>query len=213
MYATLEEARLAGAAGDDARVTAALGRARELIDRYTRAWWEPTVAVVASRVDRGGFAPVPYVVQSIDSVTPVASGVPLPAGSWRVLSSTVEGERDGILLPVGGSDPLVLGAEPWAGGYGGLLDRVGRRVRIGGTFGAAAVPEEVASSAARLAAWLTLTGGAVGPAVPDVDTEGNALTITVDADRPVAVGRTTGRDAEDAALAHLLPDPNRVRVS
>lgn len=215
MYATLEQARAAGAAGDDATVTDALSTARDLIDRFTREWWEPTPATVSTVVRRDGFAPLPYVVQAVTSVVATSTGNVLAPEAYRVLSSTVEGEPDGIQLAVYGSDPIVLGAEPWAGGYAGLLDRVGRAVRVTGTFGAAVTPPVVAESAARLAAWVTATGGFGPTRAPDVDLEGNALTVSVDADAPRPVGRTTGLPDVDLALtaAGLVDAESPVKVS
>ena len=89
VYATLEQARAAGAVGDDAAVLGALATARTLIDRYTASVWEPTPATIVARVGGDATALLPWPVRTITSVTPVGSAAPLAASGYLVLSSSI----------------------------------------------------------------------------------------------------------------------------
>lgn len=205
MYASIERARAAGAVGTDAQVTAALSTARALIDAFTGQWWEPTAATVVARVGHDGLALLPFVVQSVDSVTS-SGGMLYPTTGYRVRSSTVVGDFDAVQLgATSWADPLVVGAEPWNGGWANLLGRAqDDTVRVVGTFGHTTVPAVVEDAAAALAAWRT-TGGTMLPASgPATDDEGNAVSITVDASTPPARSRTTGVESVDAALQPLV---------
>lgn len=222
MYATIAQARAAGATGTDAQVTAALADARLRIDAYTTAWWEPTPATIVARVSRG-IAVLPYRVIAVTAVESVAApGTALPASGYLVTSSSTPGQIDSVRFgSAAGSygDPLVVGAEPWAGGWSNLFTELSlRQASIVGTFGTAVTPAVVTASAAALAAQSTtdpaslIIGGGGAPMPPDTDDEGNAVSITlttVDADAVPRV-RSTGNEAVDAALAPYVSQLIRI---
>lgn len=212
-YANLAAARSAGAVGTDAEVTAALVAADALVLRYTGQVFTPTPMVVVARVT-AGVVHLHVRVQSVESVTPVGSTLPLPTTAYRVLSSEVPGQIDALLLGQAGFDITVLGAEPWAGGYANLY-AAAEQVTVAGVFGWSTTPPEVVDAAAALAAWRT-RGGTLLPVTtgdatpPDTDDEGNAVSITLDTTQPVITARTTGLAAADALLSGLVASPLRI---
>lgn len=213
-YATLAAARTAGAVGTDAEVTAALAVADALVLRYTGGVFAPTPMVVVARVT-DGVVHLRVRVQTVTSVTPVGSALPMPASAYRVLSSETPGQIDAILLGGWGTyDVTVLGAEPWNGGFRNLYAGF-EQVQVAGVFGWATTPPEVVDAAAALAAWRT-QGGSLLPAAtgdatpPAADDEGNALSITLDTTQPVLTARTTGLAAADALLAGYVTTALRV---
>lgn len=216
MYASIDQARAAGATGDDAAVVTALGTARRLVDAYTSAWWEPTAASIVASVGADGLVLLPRVVRTVDRVSPVGGvEAAYPVSGYRVYSSDTLGQVDGVQLAAGAwADATVVGAEPWHGGYANLFGGV-QRVTVTGTFGAAAPPPEVVDAAAALAAWRT-TGGSLiaatagGAGVVDTDDEGNAVTITLDSTVPAPRARTTGLEAADIVLQSLIRDALRI---
>lgn len=204
MYATIDEARDAGAQGDDAAVLVALLAARRVIDRYTGDVFAPTVITVVARPAPDGTTQLPYRVRSVSSVRPVGEGAVLPAASYLVTSSATPGQIDAVMLGRGSTfDLLRLGAEPWNGGYRGLVSSsVTGQVEVTGEFGPDETPREVAECTALLAAHLTTlstaTPGAPG-SLPDTDDEGNVVVITVSAQ--VRRAPTTGHELVDALLS------------
>lgn len=211
MYCTVADVREVGVPDGttDEQITVAIGRARELIDRYTGGVWAPTTIVVVARLQADGTALLPFRVRTVSSVVPVGSATAMPSGSYLVLSSEVHGQIDAVVFSAGGSNMLVAGAEPWNGGYAGLLGRAMStpRLTVTGEFGTDAPPLEVAQGAAVLAAWL-LEGGSLvgnpGAGSAEMDDEGNTVSITVDSTKGVPLSSTTGLAAVDAALAHLV---------
>lgn len=213
LYCTVELARSRGAKGDDAAVEAAIVAAGDLIDRYTGRVWSRVDAVVIARVAPDGTAFLPWVVESVSEVRVLGAPTALALTAFSVTSSSVYGGVDAVHLGGGSwADPLIAGAEPWNGGWAGLLRGV-ERVQVTGTFGPAETPVVVRDAAAALAVWLT-DGGSLVPPSPstpggnpvDTDDEGNVLSITVDATRGVTRSPTTGLAAVDAALAaHASP--------
>lgn len=212
-YSTVQQARDAGATGTDAEITTALTTARDRIDRYTGDRFAPTPLTIVATVRNDGTALLPFIVRSVDSVTPVGSSQPLAAGAWQSLSSLTYGQIDAVVIGTanGRGDPLIAGAEPWNGGWANLLSRLTTgQIQIAGTFGWDAPPPEVISASAELAAAIT-TGNAVsGSTGPDTDDEGNVVRVTVAA-AAAAVGVTTGSQPIDARLAHLRRD--RIHLS
>lgn len=208
MYCTIEQARAAGATGSDEFVASCIVDARELIDQYTGDMFEPTVATIVARVAPDGTAQLPVQVRSVSAVRVVGATVALPESGYLVLSSSVRGQIDAVVLGGGGrSDILVVGAEPWNGGYSGLVDGRTGQVAVTGLYGHETPPVRVRDCAAVLAASrstgatsMSVPGPAVG--VPDTDDEGNAVSITVDAEAPRA--RTTGNAAVDVALGPFV---------
>lgn len=208
MYCTITQARQAGAVGNDDAVAEAIADARELIDRYTGDLFAPTRVSIAARVAPDGLAQLPLTVRTVESVRTVGAVDDLPATGYLVTSSMVRGQVDAIVL--GGAtraDVLVLGAEPWAGGYANLLGHSPSRIVVTGLFGRDAPPVTVRDCAAVLAAARTLGRLSVGgtPAaagVPDTDDEGNAVSITVSADTPRA--SSTGMPEVDTALGPFV---------
>jgi hypothetical protein len=207
LYCTVADAREHGAQGDDAAIEDAILTAGDLIDRYTGRVWAPVEAVVVARVAPDGTAYLPWQVESVTEVRVLGAPTPLALSAFAVTSSKVYGGVDAVRL--GGAswaDPLVVGAEPWAGGWSNLL-RDAERVQVTGTFGPDHTPRVVRDACAALAAWLT-TGGSLVPPSPstpggnpvDTDDEGNVLSITVDATQGIPRTPTTGLEAVDAAL-------------
>lgn len=213
LYCTVELARSRGAKGDDATIEAAILTAGDLIDRYTGRVWAPVDAVVIARVSPDGTAFLPWQVESVSEVRVLGAPSPLALAAFSVTSSKVYGGVDAVRLGGGGwADPLIVGAEPWSGGWANLLRGVDR-VQVTGTFGPDETPLVVRDAAAALAVWLT-DGGSLVPPSPstpggnpvDTDDEGNVLSITVDATQGVTRAPTTGLGPVDAALsAHVSP--------
>lgn len=225
MYATIAAVRAVPSvdpAVTDAQITAALGVARTLIDAYTGQWWEPTAATVVARAGADGLVLLPYRVVTVTAVRPVGSSTPVPAGAYTFTSADKPHQFDSVRLgPQRWADPLIVGAEPWSGGWSNLLGDVsGAQVEIDGTFGRTAGAEPViADAAVALAVW-RLTGGTLVPASgalggdatpPSTDDEGNAVSITVDTRAALVRSLSTGLATVDAALApHRHADTVRI---
>lgn len=216
MYCTIDDVRELGvpAGTTDADVLARIATARGLIDRYTGALWEPTEVTVVGRAGRDGTVLLPYQVRSVTAVTPVGSSSAIAPSGYLVLSSSLPGQIDAVVIGVRGSDMLVAGAEPYRGGWGSLLGGLatGGQVAVEGVFGTEETPLVVQQACATLAAWLLNDGSLVppGPGVPGAgsgiatDDEGNVVSITVNAPGgSVAPSRTTGLESVDAALVGL----------
>lgn len=223
MYATIAAVRAVPGvdpALTDAQITAALVAARSLIDAYTGQWWEPTPATIVARAGADGLVLLPYRVVTVTAVRPVGSSTPVPAAAYTVTSADKPGQYDSVRLgPQRWADPLIVGAEPWAGGWSNLLgDTSGAQVEIDGTFGRALTDQPVITDAAvALAVW-RLGGGKLIPASgagdatpPSTDDEGNAVSITIDTSAALVRTITTGLSTVDAALApHRHTDSVRI---
>lgn len=212
-YCTLEQARAAGAVGTDEQVAAAIADAGRLIDAYTGTVWEPRQLELVARVESDGAVFLPYVVQSVTAVTPVGGQDPLPDGGYLVLSSRTPGQVDAIVFGGRGwANALVLGAEPWAGGYANLLrGSVTGQVTVAGTFGPEVTPPEVVDAARALAAWRTTSGSLVtAPGPVQTNDEGDSVAITLTVEQATTRSHTTGLGAVDAVLAPLIRQPIRI---
>lgn len=205
-YCTIQQARDQGATGTDAEVLADIAEARLRIDRYTGDTFAPTRMVVVSRVRNDGTALMPRIVRSVEYVQPVG-GTPLASSAWRALSSRTPGQVDAVVVGgMGYGDPLIVGAEPWRGGWQNLLGNLATgQVQVGGIFGWDAPPPEVIAACAVLAAQIS-TGAlpGVGGTGLDTDDEGNVVTITQTATASPTASRTTGNAEADAQLAPLV---------
>lgn len=221
MYATIAQARAAGATGSDADVEALIEAAMVRVDMHTREWWEPRTATVVARVEVDGTCLLPRRVRVVDTVTPrVRAGVTataLPATAYRVSTSATLGDVDAVLIGSGaggGWDDLVAGAESWAGGWAGLFGRwAAEQVEVAGEWGHDAPPSAVSQATALVAAWIQeqAAGGLTDPDATsglDVDDEGNNVRITPRQPGPDegVPGRrpTTGVPAADALLIPYL---------
>jgi len=211
-YCTLAEARAAGATGSDVEVQAWIDAARLVVDRYTGAYFEPTAGTIVATVGWDGVALLHKRVITVATVTPVGGSAPLPSTAYLVLSSSMPGQVDAVVLGGQGSyDALILGAEPWSGGFG-IPGLVTGQVAVAGTFGWTTVPAEVRSACSLIAAQLSQA--AVGSATPSgltVDDEGNSMVITTSDERPASAMRTTGSAAADALLQAFIA--GRVRLA
>lgn len=209
-YCTVAQARAQGCTGTDDEVTGYIAMAQGRVDEFTRQAWEPVTLTVIADLGPDGLALLPRRVRSITSVTPVAeAGAPavLPASAWRATSSAVLGAVDAVRLDVGGWDDLVAGAESWAGGWAGLLDRwCADQVEVTGEFGWDGPPPAVQQATALVAAAVQQLvapqqdGDPDAPGELDVDDEGNNVRITP-ADDETPSGQTTGSLQADALLA------------
>jgi hypothetical protein len=208
-YATLAQARAAGATGTDAEVLAALDEARRRIDRYCGDVFAPTRMELVTNVRADGTALLRRRVRSVDSVRIVGGGS-IATGAYVVTSSRTPGQVDAVLFGRNGAlggDPLIAGAEPWNGGWANLIgNTLSGQIEVVGSFGWDAPPPEVVNAAAQLAA--TITTGASGYAGPDTDDDGNVVRVTV-SDETVR-GVTTGSRGVDSQLAHLRDDVVRL---
>lgn len=215
-YCTVAQAKTAGATGTDAEVSAAIVAASARVDRFTADQFTPGTLTVVGTAAPDGTVLLRRRVRSVTSVSVVGGyGGPasalVPSTGYMVLSSATPGQVDALILGGRGvADALVVGAEPWNGGYAGLLGSAWAtgQVSITGSFGWDAPPPEVVGATALLAAHL---GGAgvtgldptmAGGASPDVDEEGNVTRVSVTAPGPeLGARRTTGLETADAILA------------
>lgn len=218
-YATEDQARRAGAVGTTAEVLAAIGAADAAIERYTGDVFAAGAVTVVADVGTDGVAVLHRRVQSVSAVRPVGSSTAFPAGSYIVTSSDIPGQVDAVVFGGAGLyDELVVGAEPWNGGYVGLATRAaGARVEVDGSFGWDAPPAPVTEASAILAAESTVAlaaareAGAGGDVA--VDDEGNVLSITVGGRDPATgevATRTTGNANVDAMLAPFVRSRTRI---
>lgn len=205
-YCSIEQARDAGATGTDAEVLEAIAAGRRRIDRFTGDTFAPTRMVVVGVARNDGTVLMPRVVRSVEYVRPVGGGKLAP-GSWRALSSLTPGQVDAVILGGPGyADPLIVGAEPWRGGWRGFVGNLlTGQLEVGGIFGWDEPPPEVVTANAYLAAQVTsgsLPGG--GTLGPDTDDEGNVVKVTVSTGAPTPQQRTTGSADADGQLAGLV---------
>lgn len=211
-YATLEQARAGGATGTDDDVRAALLTARRAIDRFTGDTFAPTRMQIISRARPDGTVLLPRIVRAIDTVRALDSPTALAAGSWRAESSRVPGGVDAVKIGGRGlGDPLILGAEPWAGGWNGFAAGFGgSAVEVVGTFGWDSPPPEVVAASVTIAA--SVTAGTIPPSSSGLDTDddGNVVRVTVGGSGNPGTGRnTTGLGDADAMLSSLVRSPAR----
>jgi hypothetical protein len=214
---TVQQARDAGATGEDPEVTGWIAAATVRITRYTSQLFEPTTVAVVADVAPDGLVLLPRRVRTITSVTPLWDGPDdapaLPTSAYRVTSSATLGQVDSLQIAYGGYDDLIAGAESWAGGWAGLFEsHWTQQVTVSGEFGYDAPPMEVSLGCALLAAEMQAKAtpsdadAAVDDAL-DVDDEGNNVRITedessqADAVSPVS---STGSTAVDALLAPYI---------
>lgn len=213
-YCTLQQARDAGAVGTDLEVAAAIAEAERMVDAFTGAIWEQRDLTVVSRVDADGTIFLPYVVQSVTSVTLIGRDTALPEASYLVLSSTVLGQIDAVVLGAGAgwADPLIVGAEPWVGGYANLWGGAPTgQATVVGTFGPTDTPRAIRDATAALAAWATSSGQIVtAPTRPAVNDEGDTISVTIDTDQVAVRASTTGVEQVDTILTPLVRHPIRV---
>ncbi len=213
-YCTIQQARDAGATGTDTEVGDAITAARRLIDRYCEDSFTPTPMTLVAVVQPTGVALLPRTVQQVTRVQPVGSTVPLAATAYAVLSSRMLGQVDAVIIGGGGygSDPLIAGAEPWNGGWGGLVERFATgQLEVTGTFGWDAPPLQVTAAAAMLAAQLRLGTLDTGGAVPDVDADGNVVVVTASTTAPQPAASSTGDAGADAQLFGMRRNRLRLR--
>jgi hypothetical protein len=179
-YCTVGQAREVGAnPTDDAGVTAAIEAATARVEVFTGDQFLPDTVDVhrVLPVNEQGWCSAPRII-SITSVTlvgaPGSTPVALPTTAYRVSSGSIPGQIDGIQIFAGyvyGSDPLIVGAEPWNGGWAYLLGGVPSpkaQADALGRFGWSTCPIEVAQATALVAALIAPTLYA-----PSADAEGN----------------------------------------
>lgn len=175
-YADLAAARGRGAdPSNDGSVLAALAEADRRVNDYTGDVFAPTgvQSVWGTSGLREPFIPLGPRLRTVTSVA-TERGTVLPVSSYRPILGGAIGARNGLLLlDLSGSDILVVGAEPWNGGYTGLLglgSRDGReaRLEVVGTYGWDSPPSAVVEAAAVIAALLAPT-----LFTPQADAEGN----------------------------------------
>jgi hypothetical protein len=228
-YCSLDEARSAGATGNDAEVTAAIEEASERVERYTGDVFEPTPMTLQVDVDGEGIAWLRRRIRLITSVTWLGAPEPVATSAYRVDSSVVVGGRDTIAMygDLSWADVTVLGAEPWNGGWANLARR--QTIVVVGVFGWDAPPAGVRRATAMIAAKLrdddVLTDSASSGGTT-ADAEGNVLPVvppfmsgdTTQAAVEQAVeqlgrvrSRTTGVVAADVELASYVREPVRFR--
>lgn len=226
MYATLDEARSAGATGTDAEVTDAIESASDRVNRYTGELFEPTALTLELDVDGEGIVRPRKRIQSITSVSWLGAPTPVIASAYRV-SSSQTGGRDTISMygDLSWADVTVLGAEPWNGGWANLSRSRTPRVVVVGMFGWTAPPRDVVQATAIIAAKLraddVLTDSASSGGTA-ADAEGNVLPVvppfntddaeTAREERAVVRHRTTGVLRADALLSTYVREPVRMRA-
>ncbi|MNW51936.1 hypothetical protein D3C74_294350 [compost metagenome] len=145
----------------------------------------------------------------------------LPESAYLVTSSHTPGQVDAIAFGARGSvaDALIVGAEPWNGGYAGLVGRLftgpltayqQHQVKVTGTFGSSSTPWAVRQASLALTVWITGLAAAGLPPTPGVlpggaavDDEGNTVSIHLDASPPATIP-TTGLPTVDQLLAGFI---------
>lgn len=224
-YASIDEAKSAGATGTDVEIEAAIVEASERVERYTGELFTPSPLTIEAVVDGDGLAHMRKRIQTITSVTWLNAPQPVSSTAYRVSSSKTSGARDtiGMYGDLSWADVTVLGAEPWAGGWANLSGRE-PRITVVGVFGWDAPPPAVRRATALIAARLraddhsTAGGDSTGTTT---DTEGNVLPVEppfMNDDNEdellrgaVVRARTTGVLAADAELAPYVREPVRFR--
>ncbi len=222
MYCTVAQARAAGVTGTDPEVVAWILLAQTRVDQYTQQAFEPTDLTVAGYVGTGGLILLPRRVRTVDAVVlatgPGATGQTVPATAYRVTTSAMLGQVDGVQLAQGGYDDLVAGAESYNGGWPGLWIRWGRSATVSGSFGWDAPQPGVALATAQVAAWVQgvttghgTPGGGIAPGGLAVDDEGNNVVIEPAADSDDAAPPVAGTGVATADVL-LAPYLNRYNL-
>lgn len=202
MYASVADVRAAGAAAalTDPQITAALGAAKERIDRYCGDTFESTGAITVRALLAGGLAPLPMRVQTVTAVRyadVAGGGSTLPATSYAVRSSATYGDIDAIqLLGYGVLSAALLDVtyEPVRSNVGATDERA---VLVDGTFGWTTTPDAVHDAAVQLALADLPGGGTNGT----VNAEGDAdLGVPPTVPSVRRVNSTTGSEWADALL-------------
>jgi hypothetical protein len=140
----------------DATITAAIADASDSIERYCADYFSP-VAGVTVRAELGGrgVAMLPLTVTdpatSVTNVVFEATSTSLASVSYRVHSSTMIGDYDGIQFAVAGWDDTINGAERENGGFATLF-APGRFLIVTLTAGKPTTPGRVVRQCALLAA-------------------------------------------------------------
>ncbi|MFF9643678.1 hypothetical protein [Kitasatospora aureofaciens] len=218
MYCTVEQARAQGATGTDAEVTAWILAAQDAVDRFTQQWWEPRTADVVADLPQDGLVLLPRRVRSVSAIVPyplpvVAPEIQLAATAYVVRSSATVGDIDAVQIGFGGYDVLVAGAEPWSGGWWGLMRYYNaQQVKVSGSFGWDAPPPIVAQATALVAAALEAKASPGGDPMNqgglDVDDEGNNVRVgpVTEEDGTYRVGfrPSTGSAQADVMLVPYL---------
>jgi hypothetical protein len=157
-------------------VAAGIAEATERVIRFCQEFFEPTAATLLAEFGTTGIAPVPRKINlaaDVTSVTFVGSSAPLNAASYRVRASGTPDDIDAIEMMTG-YNPLVVGAEPWNGGYSGLI-AIQPRILVVGTFGWPTTPLTVSRFAAKLAAFILNH-----PTSQDVPGEADVASLSVE---------------------------------
>jgi hypothetical protein len=218
-YCTEDQARAAGAIGTSAEVLAWIAAAQTAVDQFTQQFWEPRDAAIVADLPADGLVILPRRIRTVTSITPyplpaIAPQIQLPPTAFVVRSAATVGDIDAVQIGFGGYDVLVAGAEPWNGGWWGLMRYYNASsVLVQGSWGLDSAPPMVglatATVAAALQARTTPGGDPVGnPGGLDVDDEGNNVKIqpATNSDGTYNIGfrPSTGSAQADAMLAPYL---------
>ncbi|KJK55642.1 hypothetical protein [Saccharothrix sp. ST-888] len=216
-YCTIDQARAQGCTGTDTEVQAWIATAQTAVDAFTQQWWEPRTGDVVADLPADGLVLLPRRVRTVTAIAPyplpqIAPEIQLPPNAFVVRPAATAGDIDAVQVGFGGYDVLVAGAEPWNGGWQGLMRYYGaKQVRVTGTWGLDAPPPMVSLATAMVAAALQAKTRPTGdpmsgiPGGVDVDDEGNNVRIqpAVNDDGTYHVGfrPSTGSAQADAMLA------------
>lgn len=209
-YATVLQAREAGAGGDDATVLGALAAARTRIDRFTGTIFDVRERTITVEPGDDGLVQLETPLLAITSVRYVGPGIlagVLVDPATYALSTDSAGQPTRLrlgLFPYAGLD-TILGRERWSERRS---EQVYTQAEVTGTFGRQQVPFEVMRATVLLAAAIANVGGPSDPG--SVNVEG-------DADAPPRVGNVTTLGTGSSlttglAEADLLLEPYRTRV-
>lgn len=230
MYASIAQARAVAVDGLDALsdqvVADAVEDASDLVDRFTGRPWGQQARSLVVAPSASGRAWLPVEPSETDPVSIVdvrtVDGQVVPLALWHWVPALPGGSSYvQVGSPVSrGSNMLVKGAEPWAGGWDGFAGRrLGRssRIVVAGTFGTPRIPTAIQTATAVLAVVSlgravteTLTSPAVTyDNVKSISEEG--FSVTFENPVPLPVGRsvsTTGNAVADRLLdVHVLAAP------
>ena len=210
-YCSTQDAVDAGATGT--AIPGFILEAEESVNRYCGDYFEPTaLSNVQAVIGNRGVCILPYRVQTISSVIPIGGTTPFATTTYIVHSSGTPGDWDGLEFAIQGYDALIVGAEPWHGGFGALF-RPGIRVTVAGTFGWSAVPGKVRRATALITASLTQPVTINAPSMAGVQSnsvEGASVTYFAgvnDISRP-----TTGNLDADRLLQEFRRTSPMIRV-
>lgn len=227
-YCTLDQARDAGATGSETELHAAISAASDRVTRFTHELFAETQLTIVRPIAADGCIYTHTRIVDVAAVRYVGWATPIDVTSYRVLSSSVDGQVDAIILAgtLAWSDITVLGAEPWNGGWANLMygnSQAQPQVEIDGTFGWTVAPVDVAEATARIAAVLRRSDKTPEASSEDssaVDDEGNVIPVvppfsTAASDVAQLVRtrvRTTGSRVADDLLMSYVREPVRIRA-